>query len=104
MRIQVDGPEGIILEVETSSANVRLPMDKGERALAFEALVDALALLSGVTRPHSSGAKEGVQDRYCSTSRQDRGDHTFRAVEHQAAQREHEASWTIHHCTTSSRL
>jgi hypothetical protein len=57
MRLRIDGPNGAIFERSDETAHVLVPLDKNERALAFQALVDALALLTGFTPQTSSDAR-----------------------------------------------
>jgi hypothetical protein len=46
MRIHIEGPTGSILDVSDGSENVLLPLEEVERALAIQALVGALSLLT----------------------------------------------------------
>ena len=72
LSLAIVGRNGTILELREDSA--LLPSDGGERAQAFEALTNALALLSGVSRPSSSAAKAVERDERCSESGQCQSD------------------------------
>jgi hypothetical protein len=61
VRLQIVGSHGIIMDSE-SDENVLVPLEAGQRMVAFQALTDALALLSGLTPPGPSAATEGEAD------------------------------------------
>jgi hypothetical protein len=55
---------------DDKNAPVLAPLDRNERALAFQALTGALALLAGVTPPSSSAATEAAMDESISATPQ----------------------------------
>lgn len=67
LEIRIDG--STILRIEEES--VLLPLEETERAQAFVALTDALALLAGIRMPD---ARATDQDQCCSTTERS-GDH-----------------------------
>ncbi|MFD0988221.1 hypothetical protein [Methyloligella solikamskensis] len=66
---------GQILFEDSNEENVLVPYDDGERANAFYALTNALAILSGVTPRCSRDATEDATDEHCSGSEPNPVDH-----------------------------
>lgn len=75
MHFIIEGSTGAILECSDESQNVLMPLDKNERALAFQMLMGALALLTGVTQQWSSDAKAAETGQSNSQNPQSCDDH-----------------------------
>ena len=75
MHLTIEGSSGVILEYSDENQNVLVPLDKNERALAFQMLMGALALLTGVTQQLSSDAKAAEMDQSNSQNPQSCDDH-----------------------------
>jgi hypothetical protein len=83
MRVYIEGPHGIVLNCsDDKNAPVLAPLDRSERALAFQALTGALALLAGVTPLSSSAATEASMDESISATPQYCDHHTSGVVVH----------------------
>ena len=93
MRVMVEGPRGVVLDVSADNPNVLLP-PKSERAVVFRSLIDALALVSGITQLHSFDAKEGALDQRCSPNLLGRDGHMYRVDEPQSELQEREGAPT----------
>lgn len=64
--IVVHGGETLL---EVNEKNALAPLEEGERALVFQALTGALALLAGVTLPASGATATGMDAHCASTER-----------------------------------
>jgi hypothetical protein len=76
MRLKIESSNGVILELDHDHMAI-LPTAEDERALAFSALMRALALLSGVMLQSSSYATGDETDEYSSSTEQCPAAHTY---------------------------
>jgi hypothetical protein len=69
MRLKIESSNGVILELDYDHMAI-LPTIKDERALAFSALIRALALLSGIMPRSSSCATGDLTGEYSPSTEQ----------------------------------
>ncbi len=76
MRLKIESENGVILELDHDHMAI-LPTEEDERALAFSALMRALALLSGIMPRSSSYAMGGGTGEYSTPTEQCPAAHTY---------------------------